>query len=94
MRLMTGVRIGPVRCVGMIARVALVAAMAASAQPAAAESPREACTNDAFRLCSDTIPDVERTKACLARNRANLSAPCKTAFASDRSYGRRVRHHR
>src|ERR1700722_17572314 len=51
--------------------------------PAAAETAeaREACTHDAFRLCSDAMPDVARTKACLARNRASLSGLCRAAFS-------------
>jgi hypothetical protein len=50
--------------------------------PAAAQSPevRQACTNDAFRLCNRFIPDVERTKACLFRYRASLSPICRAAF--------------
>jgi hypothetical protein len=62
-----------------------------SVSPAAAETSREACTHDAFKLCGDAIPDVEKTKACLARNRASLSPPCKAAFASG---GGRHGHHR
>ena len=50
-------------------------------RPAAAETAREACTHDAFRLCSDTIPDVARTKACLARHRSSLSPLCRAAFS-------------
>jgi hypothetical protein len=69
----------------------LTLAMAASLSPAAAETVREACTNDAFRLCSDTIPDVKKTKDCLAHNRASLSPLCKAAFASA---GIPRRHHR
>jgi hypothetical protein len=50
--------------------------------PAAAQSPevRQACTNDAFRLCNQFIPDVGRTKACLFRYRASLSPVCRAAF--------------
>jgi hypothetical protein len=71
---------------------ALAAAMPASVQPAAAETTREACTHDAFRLCSDTMPDVAKTKACLARNRASLSPLCRSAFSGGGSHGRRHRH--
>jgi hypothetical protein len=60
----------------------LTLAMAASLSPAVAETVREACTNDAFRLCSDTIPDVKKTKDCLAHHRTSLSPLCKAAFES------------
>jgi hypothetical protein len=78
----------------MIALGGLMAATPACFRPAAAETAREACTHDAFRLCSDAMPDVERTKACLARNRSGLSPLCKAAFASTRShrYSHRRRH--
>lgn len=69
--------------------------LALAGRPAAAETAREACTHDAFRLCSDTIPDEAKTKACLARNRASLSPACKTAFsASGATHGHRRHRHR
>ncbi len=69
----------------------LAVAMPAYVHPAAAETAREACTHDAFRLCGDAIPDVARTKACLAMNQRNLSPLCKTAFASGGSHARHRR---
>jgi hypothetical protein len=64
---------------------------------AAAESVRDACTHDAFRLCSNTIPNVGRTKACLARHRSSLSPQCQAAFAGrskhERSAERSAREH-
>ena len=45
---------------------------------------REACSGDAQRLCSHTIPDVERTKACLIANRRALSPACRAAFGPSR----------
>jgi hypothetical protein len=75
----------------MIAFGVMTVAMPGAFHTAAAETAREACTHDAFRLCSDAMPDVERTKACLARNRPSLSPLCKSAFGSLRSHGY---HHR
>lgn len=40
----------------------------------------QACTGDAFRLCSADIPDIERITACMIRNRAQLSPPCRAQF--------------
>ena len=57
-------------------------------RPAAAESVRDACTHDAFRLCSNTIPNVGRTKACLARHRNSLSAKCQAAFSGGNTHER------
>jgi hypothetical protein len=65
-------------------------------RPVSAETPeaRAACTHDAFRLCSDAMPDVERTKACLIKNRQNLSPLCREAVPSGRKQKRhRRRHH-
>jgi len=64
---------------------------------AAAETPeaRTACMHDAFRLCSDTIPDVERTKACLMKNRRDLSPLCRGAMpGGGRTHARHRRRHR
>jgi hypothetical protein len=40
-----------------------------------------ACQDDAFRLCSATIPDRERTLACLIHNKDGLSSACRTVLA-------------
>ncbi len=36
-----------------------------------------ACTPDVWRLCGAQIPDVDRIVACLRRNTAQLSEPCR-----------------
>jgi hypothetical protein len=43
---------------------------------------QEACTPDAFRLCSAEIPDVDRITACMIRNKAQLSPQCRAFFRS------------
>lgn len=80
------------RFIAIIALGLLSAAMLGSFRPAMAETAREACTHDAFRLCTDTMPDVAKTKACLARNRASLSPLCRSAFPAGRSRHHRHRH--
>ena len=74
------VRLATIAVLGLLAN-------AVPERPAAAETVRDACTHDAFRLCSNAIPDVGRTKACLARHRNSLSPRCQTAFGgrSERS---------
>src|SRR5882724_4491596 len=42
---------------------------------------RQACTGDAFRLCSAEIPNVDRVRACLHRNKAQLSPGCRVSSA-------------
>jgi hypothetical protein len=62
----------------------------AAATPAAAQGTpeqRAACEQDAYRLCSQYIPDERRTGNCLRRNRISLSPACRRLFSSGR--GRR-----
>ncbi len=40
---------------------------------------RAACTPDVFRLCSSSLPSVNRVIACMKRNRPNLSVACSAA---------------
>jgi hypothetical protein len=62
----------------------LATALAVSIWPAASRAytpeQQQACTSDAFRLCSAEIPDVERVTACMARNKSQLSPPCRAQF--------------
>lgn len=41
---------------------------------------QQACSGDAFRLCSSDIPDVDRVTVCMIRNKAQLSAECQAHF--------------
>jgi hypothetical protein len=82
------VRFATIATLGLLAGMLLAYVGLASAQTPEA---RAACTHDAFRLCSDAMPDVERTKACLIKNRQNLSPLCREAIPSG---GRHKRHRR
>ena len=53
---------------------------------------RDACTSDAFRLCSSSIPDEGRTKACLIHSRRSLSPLCRAAMSG--GGGGRGHHYR
>jgi hypothetical protein len=44
------------------------------------EAQKEACTPDAFRLCSAAIPDADRVAACIAANVRNLSPACRAVY--------------
>jgi hypothetical protein len=41
---------------------------------------QQACSGDAFRLCSADIPDVDRVTACMIRNKSQLSPACRVFF--------------
>ena len=41
---------------------------------------QQACSGDAFRLCSSDIPDVDRITACMIRNKSQLSPACAVYF--------------
>jgi len=41
---------------------------------------QQACMNDAFRVCSATIPDRNRTIACMVQNKPQLSAACQVVM--------------
>jgi hypothetical protein len=58
--------------------------LALIATPAAAQGTpeqRAACEQDAYRLCSQYIPDERRTGNCLSRNRVKLSPACRRLFS-------------
>jgi hypothetical protein len=44
---------------------------------------QQACSDDAFRLCSADIPDVDRVTVCMVRNKAQLSPGCRVFFRPD-----------
>ena len=65
----------------------LVMALSFSMWPAVsrAYSPegQQACGDDAFRLCSAEIPDVDRVTACMVRKRSQLSPGCRVFIKPD-----------
>jgi hypothetical protein len=55
-------------------------ALMTAATPAAAQGTpeqRAACEQDAYRFCSQYIPDESRTASCLRRYRVSLSPACR-----------------
>jgi hypothetical protein len=62
----------------------LATALSISMWPAASRAytpeQEQACTGDAFRLCSAAIPDVDRVTACMIRNKSQLSPGCRAHF--------------
>jgi hypothetical protein len=57
---MKDVQVGSVRFATIVVLGLLANAMPGYLRPTAAETVRDACTHDAFRLCSNTIPNVGR----------------------------------
>jgi hypothetical protein len=68
----------------------LVATGARAFEPTAEQ--RQACTGDAFRLCSSEIPDISRITACMAANKSSLSPRCRVVFDASAPPSTRVVH--
>jgi hypothetical protein len=77
----------------MNARI-LIAAVIAVILPAAAvaqtQTEREACVNDAFRVCWSAMPDRHNVFVCLAKNNSQLSGACREVMARYSSHSRRA----
>lgn len=57
--------------------LAFTAGMISTAAVAQSSEEQNLCMNDAFRVCSHTIPDRGRTVACMVENKSKLSSPCQ-----------------
>jgi len=62
--------------------VSAFVSMATAPLPASAytQADADACTADAFRLCSSAIPDANRVALCLSQNKRQLSSACASVF--------------
>jgi hypothetical protein len=67
----------------------LATALAFSMWPAASraytDEQQQACSADAFRLCSADIPDVDRVTVCMIRNKSQLTPGCRAFFREPES---------
>jgi hypothetical protein len=67
----------------------LATALAFSIWPAASraytDEQQQACSADAFRLCSADIPDVGRVTVCMIRNKSQLTPGCRAFFREPES---------
>ena len=66
--------------VGLMLATAFSVSMWSSSGHAYTPEQEQACTNDAFRLCSSEIPNVDRVTACMAAKKSQLSPPCRAQF--------------
>ena len=65
----------------LAAAVLAVAASSAFAQTRFTRQQQEAaCSDDAFALCGDAVPDEQRVTACMIAKRKQLSERCLTVF--------------
>jgi hypothetical protein len=66
--------------VGLMLATALAVSIWSSAGQAYTPEQEQACSGDAFRLCSSEIPNVERVTACMTAKRSQLSPQCRAHF--------------
>jgi hypothetical protein len=79
---MSAVRSSKVQLGWMVATLFAVSMWPAASQAYTPEQ-QQACSDDAFRLCSAEIPDVDRVTVCMVRNKAQLSPGCRVYFRPD-----------
>ena len=68
---------------GLMLAIALPVSMWPAASRAYTPEQQQACSDDAFRLCSVDIPDVDRVTACMIRNKSQLTPGCRIHFRPD-----------
>lgn len=68
---------------GWLLGVSLLFSISPAAGQGYTPEQEQACSGDAFRLCSSEIPDVGRVTACMDAKRSQLSPPCRALFRSD-----------
>ena len=67
---------------GLLLATVLSFSMLPTAGRAYTPEQEQACSNDAFRLCSADIPDVDRVTACMVRKKEQLTPGCRVYFRS------------
>jgi hypothetical protein len=66
-----------------LAFAASLSAISSTASFAFSSEAQAQCTGDAFRLCSDDIPNIPKITACMMKHRAELSTGCRTVMDRD-----------
>ena len=81
---MLAIRSGNFQFSLLLATITLTCALALLLWPTAGRAytaeEQQACSGDAFRLCSAEIPDVDRVTVCMVRNKSQLSPGCRVFF--------------
>ena len=68
---------------GLVLATVLSASTFSTAGLAYTPEQQQACTGDAVQFCGPEIPDVDRIRACMIRNKSRLSAGCRAHFRPD-----------
>ena len=68
---------------GLLLAVVLSVSIGPAVSQTYTPEQEQACTGDAFRLCSSEIPDVGRVTACMVAKKSQLSPPCRAQFRPD-----------
>ena len=71
--------------ISLLLAMALAFSMWPAASRAYTDEQQQACSGDAFRLCSADIPDVDRITACMIRNKSQLTPGCRAFFRESES---------
>ena len=66
-----------------LALVTSISALSSTASFAYSAEAQAQCSGDAFRLCSDEIPNIPKITACMFKKRAQLSTGCRAVMARD-----------
>jgi hypothetical protein len=69
--------------VGLLLAIGLSVSIGTAVAQGYTPEQEQACTGDAFRLCSAEIPDVGRVTACMVAKQSELSPPCRAHFRPD-----------
>ena len=59
------------------------AAVSATPGFAFSSEAQQMCSGDAFKLCSDEIPNIPKITACMVSKRSSLSSGCRTVLDRD-----------
>ncbi|VIO66861.1 hypothetical protein [Bradyrhizobium ivorense] len=86
---MTAFRSQFVKAAAALAFAAAVSSLSSTASFAFSAEAQQMCTGDAFRLCSDEIPDIPKITACMIKHRAQLSSGCRVVLDRDLAAQRR-----
>jgi hypothetical protein len=74
----------------LVALATATTALSTSPSLAFSQEAQQMCTGDAMRLCGHEVPNIQRITACMARNRAHVSAGCRAVMERDHAARRRA----
>jgi hypothetical protein len=66
-----------------LALITSISALSSTTSFAYSSEAQAQCTGDAFRLCSDEIPNIPKITACMFKKRAQLSTGCRAVMDRD-----------